>query len=259
MKLHYYFCKKLFGSSRFIHHSSQKSAPILTPSHKRYSIVCSAESHKGRKYAFTLAEVLITLGIIGIVAALTMPSLMANYQKKVLVTQLKKQVNVINNNFRRIMADEGVDKICDTSIAVEDCGRNGTVSIDPNLYKKYFGLDYASEYSPTAQFLKNFGEDVVIFQAKDGSILTISNEIFLIDINGDKNPNLAGRDRFTFVLEDTGFINSTFDDMSYLENFCKMAVNKDYPDELEQHLAAWLFGGNACFIKIVHDGWQMKY
>lgn len=32
--------------------------------------------------AFTLAEVLVTLGIIGVVASLTMPGLMGNYQKK---------------------------------------------------------------------------------------------------------------------------------------------------------------------------------
>ena len=39
---------------------------------------------------FTLAEVLITLGIIGVVAALTLPSLITNYQKKQIVAQLKK-------------------------------------------------------------------------------------------------------------------------------------------------------------------------
>ena len=49
-----------------------------------------------RKSAFTLAEVLITLGVIGVVAALTLPTLIANYQKKNLVTQLKK----ISFNYR---------------------------------------------------------------------------------------------------------------------------------------------------------------
>lgn len=39
---------------------------------------------------FTLAEVLITLGIIGVVAAMTIPTLMTNYQKKSTATQLKK-------------------------------------------------------------------------------------------------------------------------------------------------------------------------
>ena len=43
-----------------------------------------------KKFAFTLAEVLITLGIIGVVAAMTMPALVANYQKTVTVNRLKK-------------------------------------------------------------------------------------------------------------------------------------------------------------------------
>ena len=45
-----------------------------------------------RHTAFTLAEVLITLGIIGIVAALTMPALIANYKNKVFATQTKKHI-----------------------------------------------------------------------------------------------------------------------------------------------------------------------
>jgi prepilin-type N-terminal cleavage/methylation domain-containing protein len=44
--------------------------------------------------AFTLAEVLITLGIIGVVAALTMPALVASYQKHVVETRLKKFYSV---------------------------------------------------------------------------------------------------------------------------------------------------------------------
>lgn len=44
------------------------------------------------KKAFTLAEVLITLGIIGVVAALTMPVLIANYKNKVFITKTKKSL-----------------------------------------------------------------------------------------------------------------------------------------------------------------------
>ena len=43
-----------------------------------------------QKLGFTLAEVLITLGIIGIVAAMTIPVLMTNYQKKTTATRAKK-------------------------------------------------------------------------------------------------------------------------------------------------------------------------
>ena len=43
-----------------------------------------------RNSAFTLAEILITIGIIGVVAAMTLPTLIGNYQKKQVISQLKK-------------------------------------------------------------------------------------------------------------------------------------------------------------------------
>ena len=52
------------------------------------------------KKGFTLAEVLITLGIIGIVAAMTMPTLVANYKKKVTVTRLQKFYSTINQSLK---------------------------------------------------------------------------------------------------------------------------------------------------------------
>ncbi len=54
-----------------------------------------------QKAAFTLAEVLITLGIIGIVAAMTLPMLIAKYQEKVLVTAAKKGYSVAVNTVTR--------------------------------------------------------------------------------------------------------------------------------------------------------------
>ena len=55
---------------------------------------------KNNKFAFTLAEVLITLGIIGVVAAMTLPTLIQNHQKKVTVVRLKKFYSVMSNAIR---------------------------------------------------------------------------------------------------------------------------------------------------------------
>lgn len=65
-----------------------------------------------QKYAFTLAEVLITLGIIGIVAALTMPALINSYQKMVLKNQFKKVYSTISQAFVKAQADLGYSPGC---------------------------------------------------------------------------------------------------------------------------------------------------
>lgn len=59
--------------------------------------------------AFTLAEVLITLGIIGVVAAMTLPTLIQNHQKQTYVAGLQKAMSTTSNMFKKMQADEGVD------------------------------------------------------------------------------------------------------------------------------------------------------
>ena len=56
-----------------------------------------------RRAAFTLAEVLITLGIIGVVAAMTMPAIISSYQKKQTVSQLKKAYSLLSNGMGVLM------------------------------------------------------------------------------------------------------------------------------------------------------------
>ena len=60
-----------------------------------------------KKCAFTLAEDLITLGIIGVVAAITIPSLVTNYQKHVVETKLAKFNSTMNQAMRLSMVDNG--------------------------------------------------------------------------------------------------------------------------------------------------------
>ena len=64
---------------------------------------CIITKHHG----FTLAEVLITLGIIGVVAAMTLPVLIQNYQKKATATSVKKAYSELNQIIDRAKADYG--------------------------------------------------------------------------------------------------------------------------------------------------------
>ena len=63
---------------------------------------------KFKKSAFTLAEVLITLGIIGVVAAMTIPTLMQKTNDSEIVASLLKSQSVLNNAFKNIEAINGV-------------------------------------------------------------------------------------------------------------------------------------------------------
>ena len=66
--------------------------------------------HYKNKKGFTLAEVLITLGIIGVVAALTIPTLISNYRKSVVETRLKRVYSVVANAMSYAVKDNGESK-----------------------------------------------------------------------------------------------------------------------------------------------------
>lgn len=68
------------------------------------------------KKGFTLAEVLITLGIIGVVAAMTLPTLIQNHQKQVYVNGLKKALSISQNMVKQMQADEGVSDLGSTRL-----------------------------------------------------------------------------------------------------------------------------------------------
>ena len=62
----------------------------------------------GSSKGFTLAEVLITLGIIGVVAAMTIPSLISEYKEKEIITKAKKDYSLVLQALRLAQADAGI-------------------------------------------------------------------------------------------------------------------------------------------------------
>jgi len=118
------------------------------------------------KQGFTLAEVLITLGIIGIVAAMTIPTLMANYQKTQYVAGLKKGYSEITEALKLMANDNG----CPGDLK---CSGVFSSSTDPSMagseLKKYFKLakDCGSTYNVNDEKTKCMTDSYV--QYLDGS------------------------------------------------------------------------------------------
>ena len=105
---------------------------------------------------FTLAEVLITLGIIGVVAALTLPILIGNYKKTAYVTGLQKAYSVLNNMTKNAMAKDEVSTFIDTDLGQAwnegsegvDNFENQLRSFFPNAVEFFKNKDYSQLYCP---------------------------------------------------------------------------------------------------------------
>ncbi len=160
---------------------------------------------KPSKSAFTLAEVLITLAIIGIVAALTIPTLVSKNQNKQYYAQFIKMYNTLSNALNLAIVEHG----------------------DPTGWTVTKASDYTDKYLlpylKGAKVCENSGdcilkevkdlkgdnigdsldavlENSVTISLADGSSLVVSFEnakLLVFDTNGNKGPNITGRDIFT--------------------------------------------------------------
>lgn len=182
---------------------------------KVYSLFTS--HHSLKKAAFTLAEVLITLGIIGVVAAMTMPSLIQNYQEKATVTKLKKCYSLVSQAYVSILNDEGGS---DTLQAGDDlemmekfgkylkyqktCGRNK--GCFPNVtYKSVTGNGYTKWEDYTTDRSRAILTDGTLIMFNKSALWRGNEGNYLyaqiyVDINGFKGPNQLGRDFFYFYI-----------------------------------------------------------
>ncbi len=174
------------------------------------------------KKGFTLAEVLITLGIIAVVAAMTMPSLIANYQKKVISARLKKFVSSFSQAYNMAIAKYGDStywEYCNIKSGNSTCSeRDGIAS--QNIISSLNAIEYSNNlteaYKQTVYngALKvNAGASswsvMKCWQLSDGALLyamidrNLGNEKYLtsfhVDVNGMSGPNKYGKDIFTFA------------------------------------------------------------
>lgn len=142
-----------------------------------------------KKSGFTLAEVLITLVIIGVIAAMTIPTLLSNTNKQEFKTALKKAMSVINQAITLNYALTGNEM---NSVLKSEPLRNefmySRTSILKVNGKKYYtadGIIYDFSNATQACAEPSAGSVIENFSGESCKLI--------IDVNGDKGPNvLAG-------------------------------------------------------------------
>lgn len=109
------------------------------------------------KKAFTLAELLITLAIIGIVAVLTLPTLINGFNKKIYMTQLKKSYSQIQNGFKLMMAQEGVSSLSQTELYLR--GTSGNLATEDPEEKQDLILRNFNKYFRITELITGMNLD----------------------------------------------------------------------------------------------------
>ncbi len=212
------------------------------------------EKLRSKKHGFTLAEVLITLAIIGIVAALTIPAVVNNYQKTQTLTQLRKAYSQLNQ-----------------AVSMSETYNSSIENWDFTLSPQEFYEKYLKDYLKTAGYYDNneflklkykfvgggssvagittvFSNPATIKMfLRDGTMLAIGDETstpktIYVDVNGTKKPNTWGEDLFVFKFSKTKKI------LPFCTTFYATGAYSCTKDN----------SGFCCSAKIMNEGWQIK-
>lgn len=219
-----------------------------------------------KKFGFTLTEVLITLGIIGVIAAITTPALHRGTGQAKIGPALAKFANTMETASSQLLNETGLPLL--TNIT------NDSVTLMDRL-SEYIIMSRLPDATVRSYSVKNPNGSVnlaarnftLMYQLKDGSTFAVENTIagpnpvpfgaykgpiksIYYDINGLKGTNIAGKEVFLFWLDNTGAL---------------IPYGSVAQERLSQHLnncsttAGNVNDGYACTGKIADNNWVADY
>ena len=226
--------------------------------------------HNGKHNGFTLAEVLITLGIIGVVAAITIPGLMTKLKNHQIEAVLKEDYSILNQMM--------ISAYDDGAVNVSSTSNNMTVIkswfqeyLLPYIKVSSVCYDETGCWSQNVKTLKGTkhtsyttgcGQLTVSFILNNGSYICMDDYsksnlksnfgietdskmayAFYIDTNGDRQPNVIGKDIYILVFkEETEKMVPAGSDMT--------------TDEIKQNCSSE-GSGYWCLSLIKNQGWKV--
>ena len=236
-----------------------KNVGVEPPTYKGItSEVGWAFSPTKSKIAFTLAEALITLGIIGVVAAMTMPTLITKYQKHVAINRAKQVYSELSqvlqlarvkygdmDSWEITSYDAATKYIVDFYKGLTVCKKPG----EPQNSDCGMGMSSAAPIYATAR-----GEGLSFSVGSSGNIF--GDAIFiLVDTDGGKGKNRLGTDVFYFEMK-----NNRLTSFAWKDDITREELKDGYYSDVFGQTFACKEDGNrhACTSLLMLDGWEMK-
>ena len=243
--------------------------PTPNPSLIREGCMHTTNCRRKRKTAFTLAEVLITLGIIGVVAALTIPTVITNYKKSQIEARLKKLYTVMN---QAVLLSKAHDTWTEPSSTIDE---NVMIQwLQSALIPYLNGAEFPAKYTHPDSNM----DGRIKLRFADGTLCSMSAWYqfhIWCDINGTKGPNKKGVDIFYFFLDynvnpssetrgkgagnfyPAGFTNWINEDGEYNEGYVYGDRDKMIKG-CKQDKSNANSNASTCALLIMYDGWQIK-
>ena len=229
-----------------------------------------------KRVAFTLAEVLITLGIIGVVAALTLPTVIKNYQKHVTITRLQKAYSILGQVAQKSIADNGAIDL----VAGEAVNATTVETFFATYWLPYFNGVKVFPDRQQPSLNNNLGQykyrngnleiysigtiyynGRIFFSTIDGTTYAVSimywknteagqeaiywySQLVRVDINGVKPPNTYGKDVFQFEVD---FEKGIARPYGFKGSRAGIDANCSKDG-----------AGSTCAAKIMRDGWKIS-
>lgn len=242
-----------------------------------------------KSLAFTLAEVLITLGIIGIVAEMTIPTIVHDVTKQQYVISLKKAYNSFGQVLTLIDTEAGCvgdltcagifgagqeqytgDTIAQHFKVVRNCGKSATDTscASTSQNPKYDGTGVNGNYNGDGTFYRFVTADGIAyaiynynnscgFTRSNGTlnVLTHTCGHVIIDVNAAKKPNRFGRDIFDiYITNDHGLYPLGGMDDGGFAWWGPPANPASCAIPATNPGFGWYCAG-----RVIEEGWQMNY
>ena len=241
------------------------------------------------KSGFTLAEVLVTLGIIGVVSAMTVPTLMQSHQRKTYVTQLHKVYNEfqqatteqITERHAMNLTESGVRSTANLATFIQehfrtvkqstnhlDCMGNETGNNFTNMNGSaatISGNDWQCYVLASGSAIcGRYQVSVASRPGENGAIELNANHIpdligdLIIDVNGKQGPNVVGRDVFIAGIYKDGSLNSANPKLLEVPR-----PGESVPTNLSKCQSATSIARQTdaayCFHELLQNNWEMDY
>lgn len=205
-----------------------------------------------KKFAFSLAEILVTLMIIGVIAGMTIPALRQDAMNKSVAVNLKKIYSELNQATALTLSENYTNKMCRTGVMDDDTTfetefvnkkLNVITTCNAGSTEKCFGS--TELFDATKSYLLNSGI-AVAFDSVSCSEGTEFTQYIYVDVNGPKSPNKGGTDQFIIEMNGLGQVR--------LSNQIDVNITEKCKSATDDYEAAW-----ACAKSIAQNGWEIKY